>query len=296
MNFENNYCPICHQKDRSLIYSGITHTCNVLNILNIQKPKNVLPTVYRCNNCQHHYLSPVINNELLNEYYSKLNSVYYTETNTDTNHLSIENEFIFKLINKYLPNGKVLEIGCGYGFLLNCFHKHGYETIGVEPSPHASTFAKNKLGLNIIDSFINEDSFEENFFDIILLFDVVEHISNMDEMKRIIMKSLKPGGLLVIGTANINSLSAKFSGKGWKYFSCWEHVSFFSHRSINYFLNDLEMTPIIIKNRSYVGSFCYNSLEFFKIILKKIINPFIKEQKRYKYNLCFDHMVIIAKK
>lgn len=76
-----------------------------------------------------------------------------------------------------------------------------------------------------------------------MLFDVVEHLTSMDELMSLFKHYLKPDGMLVIGTGNINSATAKINGKTWAYFSGWEHVSFFSPESAEFLLTKHGFQP-----------------------------------------------------
>jgi 2-polyprenyl-3-methyl-5-hydroxy-6-metoxy-1,4-benzoquinol methylase len=225
-------------------------------------------------------------------YYNKINSEYYSLNQNIEDKLENENIRNVDFLLKYKTKGKVLEIGCGYGFLLKEFQRKGFEVYGLEPSPHASNYAAGTLKLPIYNGFLTNDVFEKESFDCIVLFDVFEHIYDIDELMKSINFLLKPGGSLLIGTGNIESSYAKIAGKQWWYLSSWEHISFFSEKSIKYLLNKFDYKNIIIKNVSHKGSYYFNLIIVLKSFLKKVANLFTKH--KYTMNVAFDHILVHA--
>ena len=102
---------------------------------------------------------------------------------------------------------KILDVGCGCGFFLSVAKKGGWDTVGVDISQPATDYAKNILGLEVLHSTVSETNFPNDYFDLITMWDVLEHLDNpsgvMNELRRI----LKPKGLLVIETPNVLSLT-----------------------------------------------------------------------------------------
>ncbi len=96
------------------------------------------------------------------------------------------------------PKGKFLEIGCAGGAFLRSARDCGYETWGVEFSSDAAEFARKRFDLNVFVGSLPEAQFEEDFFDVIFMGDVVEHLPNpvftMKEIRRI----TAPEAILVI--------------------------------------------------------------------------------------------------
>jgi 2-polyprenyl-3-methyl-5-hydroxy-6-metoxy-1,4-benzoquinol methylase len=284
-------CPVCHSNDFKIMFS-IEHTqSNVLEILNLGGTNEKVDIV-ACKNCTHVYMTPVIKQELMDRYYSILNSEFYHTGKEVVNYNAKEYADYVKVIQGLKRTGTVLEIGCGNGFLLKELENHGYECAGVEPSPMAFEYAKNKLGLNVENKFLEESSFYNKTFDIVILIDVAEHISDMQTFMQQIKKVLKEGAIIFIGTGNIHSLNARIAGKNWGYFLSWEHLSFFNKKSMHYLLNKNGFTNIIIRETSLQHKPVHNIIEFGKNIFKKVTNPFLK--KKYYHGVTFDHFIVIA--
>ncbi|MBI4707539.1 MAG: class I SAM-dependent methyltransferase [Candidatus Omnitrophica bacterium] len=99
--------------------------------------------------------------------------------------------------------GCILDVGCGVGIFLNLAKSSGWRTIGVELSKDACDYAKSKSGLEVLNSGIEEARFGENSFDVITLWNVLDHLrdpmSTLKELNRI----LRPGGIIVIRVPNV---------------------------------------------------------------------------------------------
>lgn len=306
-SFETAVCPVCNSDEFNKLFKITYFNDDILPKIGVN---NTSPTYLNvCAKCEHHFASPRLSDEALDIYYSTVNTEYYTNTADGklSNKLLKQHKNIVNLVEKYKTNGSILEIGCGYGYLLDIFQKRNWKTVGVEPFGIACKFAQEQFKLNIVHGYLDKDTFPESQkFDVIMLFDVMEHLKNALLMKDIIDYYLKPGGLLVIGTGNISSFNAKISQEKWAYLSLREHVSFFSKSSMTTWLrpyNILEFKPV-----SYSGTMFGNVQTLLtNLFIRRLYNmiqrlhypitkwtltrfPFVR------YMLAFDHMVVIARK
>jgi len=292
--FEYSGCPVCKSK-KFIKKHRIEYTSKkTLSLLGIENS----PDIYlnRCNNCHHHFANPRIKSELMDRYYSEINSEYYVLSDSEPkDNLKNEHKRIVRLVERYRSEGNILEIGTGYGHLLKKFGESRWIRYGVEPSPHAAGIAKRVSHLNVINSFFSDQTFSGIQFDVILMFDLIEHLSNPGQMLQRIEFYLKPGGIIVIGTGNIKSLNARISGSNWSYFGSYEHISFFSIKSLTFLLrgNGWQVNKII--KTSYRGNPLSNITRVLENGLKRIPLTFI-DRYHYKLPLAMDHMIIIARK
>jgi len=299
------HCPICGSKDYEKKHV-LLHTSNKV----IQKLKiyEVNTFLYKCRKCDFYFASPQISSELMSQYYKILDSEYYDNNNLNNN-LNKQRpnsiSMVLSILRKYKLKGKVLEIGCGKGYLLNELKKEGiYECFGIEPSPTASKFAMENFGLNIKNELFNGKSAFTFLFDVVILVDVIEHLNNPREVFNNIRRVLKPGGIVIVSTGNINSLNYKLFGKYWGYFRSWEHISFFNKNSINKLCKLTNFEIIEIKKFSYNGSLFKNIITIVvnflllgKNILKYFLNHFFHKSFSYSLvRLAHDHFVAVIKK
>jgi len=135
-----------------------------------------------------------------------------------------------KILTIHPSAKKILDIGCGRGFMLYFLKKYfKFErAAGIQISRNAVQFARNKLGLEIFDRDLLELSFENGAFDIITMWHVLEHLTEPEEYLRRMCSMLTAGGKLVIEVPNFDSWTRKFTGEHWLGLDPEYHVTYFS--------------------------------------------------------------------
>jgi len=133
-----------------------------------------------------------------------------------------------KLVERFSKESRILDVGCSTGFFLEIAESNNWDAYGVEVSEYASHYAREELGLNVFTGTVKEASFSDEFFDVVTMWDVLEHLadpaSDLVEINRI----LKRGGLVFVTTPNISSLAARLTGKKWFGFAkVREHTFYF---------------------------------------------------------------------
>jgi len=169
-----------------------------------------------------------------------------------------------KTIAKNRETPRLLDVGCSSGALLLVAKECGFEPFGAEPAKQAAATAQ-KLGFDVFSGFLHDAHYPDNHFDVVTLFEVIEHLLIPDEIVREIRRILKPGGLLLIGTGNADSWTVKMQRGSWEYFdirSHGGHISFFNPRSILllakkcdfdlYAISTKRVNPVERKNASKV--------------------------------------------
>lgn len=128
-------------------------------------------------------------------------------------------------------NGRsLLDIGAYIGVFVEVAQKAGWQAMGVEPSDWAATVAQ-KRGLNVIVGTQDAPALSGKRFDVITMWDVIEHVDRPSEEMAKAYHLLKPGGWLVLHTMDINSLTAKVMGSRWPWFMDM-HLHYFSQKSM----------------------------------------------------------------
>jgi SAM-dependent methyltransferase len=102
------------------------------------------------------------------------------------------------VLEQYRRNGRLLDVGTGFGFFPVGMKKRGWEAAGVEISQKAMDYARDVLGLTIFPGPLEKVALPDNDFDAVTGFYVVEHLSHPMAFLRECHRILKPGGLLLL--------------------------------------------------------------------------------------------------
>ena len=120
-----------------------------------------------------------------------------------------------QLDNRNITNLKILDVGCGGGIICEPLARLGAKVTGIDFAPNNIMAAKihskkNKLKINYLNKDIEKSKLDEKF-DIILMFEVLEHLDNWKKTIKNIKKNLNKNGLIIISTINRNLLSKLFA-------------------------------------------------------------------------------------
>ncbi|MDX8412174.1 MAG: class I SAM-dependent methyltransferase [Mariprofundaceae bacterium] len=129
---------------------------------------------------------------------------------------------------------RLLDVGCSSGALLRVARGLGYTVNWVEPAKQAAATARAD-GFEVYPGLLQEAHFASNSYDLVTLFEVIEHLTDPISVINEIHRILQPGGLLLIGTGNGESWTATMLGAKWEYFdiaSHGGHISFFTPHSM----------------------------------------------------------------
>jgi len=199
---------------------------------------------------------------------------------------------ILNTINKQFPNkGKLLEIGCSTGKLLNEIRTDGWQVSGVEPQEWSCEIAREKYNLDVINSTIDDAGIKENTFDVILLIHVIEHLISPYESIKFIQNLLTPGGILVIETPRYDSFMFRVL-KGRERSVIPGHLYYFtSHSLINMSTKaDYQVVKYHSVGRTVtLDRLCYYAAKFFNsIIISKYLMSISSKLKFNKIRLYFN--------
>lgn len=191
-----------------------------------------------------------------------INCIYYHLLFTTSSNLK---KTILKKFNVIFPffritcvveDGNFLDVGCGNGYYLLVMKYLGMNTYGVEPGEF-DLDQNVKYNLNIFNGNLIEAHFSENFFDVITLNHVLEHVNNPLEYMSELYRILKPGGYLVIGVPLSDSLAFSVFGKYWAQLDTPRHLFCFSKTNLIDYAK---------KSNFKIIDFRYNSAPSYQII------------------------------
>ncbi len=153
--------------------------------------------------------------------------------------LRTELEMLYKMaaarletVKGFKKEGSLLEIGCATGEFLEVAQKAGYETLGVDASKLFSDFARSK-GLDVRYGLADDVLLEEDTFDVIVMFHLLEHIPEPNLFLESLIKHLAKGGIIFIICPNIDSITRKPFGYWSSAFQQPDHLVFYSYKTLN---------------------------------------------------------------
>jgi 2-polyprenyl-3-methyl-5-hydroxy-6-metoxy-1,4-benzoquinol methylase len=127
------------------------------------------------------------------------------------------------------PSGRLLDIGCGDGELLERLRDLGWQVEGVDSDERAVRAARVR-GLEVHVGTLESQGYSGASFDAVTMSHVIEHLHNPVGLVRECRRVLKPGGYLVIVTPNMNSLGYRLFGKAWRGLEPPRHLQLFTPR------------------------------------------------------------------
>lgn len=112
-------------------------------------------------------------------------------------------------IEQIVPKGKILDIGCSFGWFLKIAKDSGWQPFGIEHSEKVAKLARDSYGIDVRSGDINLVSGFDTKFQVITLWNVLEHTTEPVFLLRALYDRLSPEGLLVISVPDINGLFSK---------------------------------------------------------------------------------------
>ena len=134
--------------------------------------------------------------------------------------------------------GRVLDIGCGTGDRLDVWRSKGFESYGVETSPSAD-YARDHLKLNVVRGDLFSARFPDQFFDLVMLYNVLEHTHSPGAVCQEVHRILKKDGCLIIQVPNKDSLQSKIFGRRWAAFDVPRDLYYFNIKTLRNLLEEI---------------------------------------------------------
>lgn len=162
-------------------------------------------------------------------------------------------------IRPYRQRGTLLEVGSGAGFFLKAAERDGWSVMGLEVMSAGVEFSRTRLGLNVVPAAIEDAALPTEGYDIVAVFEVIEHLSDPKTMLGRIRALLRPGGCLAITTPNVAALSHRILGREWAVLSPAEHLYYFSETTLSAMLDQAGFVDVRF-DRHYAGAGRYETM------------------------------------
>jgi SAM-dependent methyltransferase len=134
-------------------------------------------------------------------------------------------------IRRFRPEGKLLELGCAYGFFLEEAARH-FDVTGIELAADAADHCRRR-GLRVLQGAADAVNLNQvGRVDVTVLFDVIEHLPDPRRTLALCHQHLNPGGIIVITTGDFGSAVARLAGAKWRLMTPPQHLWFFTQDSL----------------------------------------------------------------
>jgi SAM-dependent methyltransferase len=234
--FETIACPLCGSGDfdvrRRAEYSPGIGAEQLRSMFSASSDHMLLDQVVRCRSCSLVYVNPRIRPDVILSGYAGAEDSQFTDQNEAR--IKAFRATLKKVIRRLGldPRGKrLLDIGCAGGAFLVAARDCGFEVTGVEPSRWMAAFAKKTYGLDVREGILEPGMFAEQSFDVITLWDVIEHLPQPHETLTLAARLLKPDGFLLVNYPDIASVAARLLGERWPFWLS-VHLLYYTPKTI----------------------------------------------------------------
>jgi len=218
-------CNLCGANDTELVY--------------VEKDRLMkLPGAFRlvrCKQCGLLYINPRPTREEIKYYYPREYGPYNITPQDEPSWITrLDHSYGYwkraRLVKAAHPQGgRILDVGCAMGNFLQMMTRFGsWELYGLDISAGATQYARERYGLSVFTGELAEAGYPDSYFDVVTMWDVMEHVhdpaSTLTEVHRI----LKPGGLFLLRVPNVDTWDARLFGPYWVGYDAPRHLFVFS--------------------------------------------------------------------
>ncbi len=222
-------CPVCKGTDFAPFLTCKDYTVS-------QESFNIVS----CKACNFKFTNPRPSDSEIGKYYKSEDYVSHSDTKKGLiNRLyhTVRTRTLKQklgLISGYVSRGTILDYGCGTGMFLKTCADAGWKSFGFEPDTDAKKLAEGK-GLSVATS---KEALGGNKYDIISLWHVLEHVTDLDETLQFFSKSITEDGRLIIAVPNYTSADAKHYKEFWAGYDVPRHIYHFEINTLKKLLGN----------------------------------------------------------
>ncbi|MFM9912150.1 MAG: class I SAM-dependent methyltransferase [Methylophilaceae bacterium] len=140
-------------------------------------------------------------------------------------------------IRRFVTSGRWLDVGCSAGFIVEAAQNAGFDAHGVDVEQWGINYAQQELKLqNVKQGFLDQQAYPNAFFDVITVYEVIEHVPDLNAFLAELSRILKPGGVLEIRTPDVGHWRTPKPLKDWEAVLPSEHLYYFSRPTLQQLL------------------------------------------------------------
>ena len=230
-------CNICGSNTRTVVYeSTFELESDAHEILDRFRDKGgdmLLDQVVKCTCCGLVYISPRLKDDIVTREYQEASIQGYKEQFVSQN---TGREIAFRRSMKHIgklcaPPGTLLDVGAANGAFMAVAREHGWNVRGCEPNEWFCRWGNEHYGLSIDQGILFDQNYTDGSFDLITLWDVIEHVPDPAQLLKKCFALLKPGGILLCTYPDIESWIARLMGRRWVFLMS-VHLYYFTQKTL----------------------------------------------------------------
>jgi spore maturation protein CgeB len=163
-------------------------------------------------------------------------------------------EIRFRRIERVVPPGRLLDVGCGTGEVMLVARERGWRVQGVEPVSDSVEFATEERDLDIRKAFLEDSGLPERSYDVVSAFHVLEHLQDGVSFLRLLARWAKPGGHVVVEVPNWRSFHRRAFGGAWPHLRPQEHLAHYTTATLRGALERAGLEPVRVTTPGFVWS------------------------------------------
>ena len=230
--YEHIRCNLCGADETETVYEAQHIEDAARDLVDTYRASGdelLVDRLARCRACGLQYVSPrPMATEILEAYSAGDDHAYVSQMTAR------ERTFVDAVvqIEKLLPGrGRILDVGTAAGAFLCAARRRGWQVEGCEPNQWLARGGSRRYGFPIRTGELFEQSFPPQSFDVVTLWDVIEHTPDPARVIRTANELIKPGGLLIINYPDIGSWLARALGRRWPFLSS-VHLYYFTRETM----------------------------------------------------------------
>lgn len=186
----------------------------------------------KCNHCSLVLINPRPGYKKIRETYDNDYSRDYAKKADTKLRRSLKRVNLVK--KSFGSTGRWLDIGCSAGFVVKAASQCGFDAFGVDVEPWGINYGSTELGLsNLSLGLLEDQAYPDKFFDVISLYDVIEHVPNLNVLVKELKRILAPKGVIDIITPDIGHFRVTKPLCDWKEIKPSEHLYYFDKKTLN---------------------------------------------------------------
>jgi SAM-dependent methyltransferase len=230
-------CPVCTGSRFEVVrpsrYPEFVTVEDLARLYSASSNHVLMDQVVRCRDCNLQYVNPRPKQELIIDGYAAAEDHTFVAQNPQriaTFGKALKH--MFGRLGQSGGNGrKLLDIGSAGGAFLVAARDFGFQPVGVEPSRWMADFGRRTYNVDIRDGILMPGMFPEPNFDVITIWDVIEHVPDPHGLFSLINRLLKPDGYLLVSYPDVGSLAAKLLGERWPFWLS-VHLMYYDRRTM----------------------------------------------------------------